>query len=86
MCTYVTEHVPLRDSSGKAPTGWMTITEATVYYDHPVHAPLGHAVNIDFRDPHGSPGARVAVELSVESARALIAALQDTVELAAHHP
>ena len=85
MCTYVTEHVALSASGGKSPRGWIDVTEATVYYDHPVHAPLDHAVNIDFRNPAAGPAARVAVELSLDSARALIAALQTTVERAAHH-
>lgn len=86
MCTYVTAHVELSQSSGKTPGGWIGVTEASVYYDHPVHAPLDHAVNIDFRNPGAGPSARVAVELSVESAHALIEALQRTVELAAQHP
>jgi Family of unknown function (DUF6295) len=85
VCTYVTEHVALNACGGKSPLGWIDVTEATVYYDHPVHAPLDHAVNIDFRNPSTGAAARVAVELSLDSARALIAALQATVERAAQH-
>jgi len=55
------------------------------YYDHPVHAPHDHTVNIDFLNPDLGPGARVAVELSLEAARSLLAALEVTVERAAHH-
>jgi len=55
------------------------------YYDHPVHAPHDHTVNIDFLNPDLGPGARVAVELSLEAARSLLAALEVTVEPAAHH-
>ena len=85
MCTYSTERVALADSSGKGPDGWFPLETATVYYDHPVHAPDEHTVNIDFLNPGRGPGARVAVELSLASARALLAALAVTVERAAGH-
>jgi hypothetical protein len=56
-----------------------------VYYDHPVHAPDDHTVNIDFLNPERGPSARVAVELSLDTARELLAALQTTIERAEHH-
>jgi hypothetical protein len=40
-----------------------------VSYDHPYDLPLEHALNIDFVNEAAGPGARVAVELSVEAAR-----------------
>ena len=85
MCTYSTEKIAVRDSSGKGPAGWFPLSTATVYYDHPVHAPDDHTVNIDFLAPERGPSARVAVELSLDSARELLAALAVTVERAAHH-
>ncbi len=90
MCTYSTEKVALAKSSGKGPSpagppGWFSLSTATVYYDHPVHAPDEHTVNIDFLAPDRGPSARVAVELSLHSARELLAALRTTVERAAHH-
>ncbi len=75
MCTYVTENVPAIGSA-KGPDGWFRISEATVYFDHPVHAPAGHTLNIDFRAPDAGPGARVAVELTAETAERLVAAIQ----------
>jgi Family of unknown function (DUF6295) len=75
MCTYLTEKVGLA-GSGKGAAGWFPLTEATVYFDHPQHAPAGHTLNIDFRNPGQGPSARVAVELTAESARALAAAIQ----------
>ncbi|MEV4624810.1 DUF6295 family protein [Micromonospora sp. NPDC049523] len=75
MCTYVTEKIEI-DGSGKGPTGWFGLTDATVYVDHPVHAPYEHTVNIDLVNPAAGPAARVAVELTEESALALIAAIQ----------
>jgi hypothetical protein len=74
MCTYLTAHVPVR-GSGKGSAGWLPVTEAAVYLDHPVHTPAEHTLNIDFRQPAGGPAARVAVELTPESAAALAAAI-----------
>ena len=67
MCTYLTEHVAI-DGSGKGATGWFGADRATVYVDHPVHAPYGHTVNIDVINPQLGPSARVALELTEESA------------------
>jgi hypothetical protein len=85
VCTYSTEKIEITAGSGKGPQGWFPLQTATVYYDHPVHAPRDHTVNIDFLNPEQGPSARVAVELSLESARDLLAALQATVERAQHH-
>lgn len=74
MCTYNTENAEI-DGSGKGRDGWFTLTTATVYYDHPVHAPHDHTLNIDFADPAAGPSARVAVELTAESALALVDAI-----------
>jgi hypothetical protein len=67
MCTYLTEHVEI-DGSGKSAAGWFKANRATVYVDHPVHAPYGHTVNIDVINPQLGPSARVALELTEESA------------------
>lgn len=75
MCTYTTEHAKIADS-GKGKDGWFKLTDATVYYDHPVHAQAEHTLNIDFANPAAAPGSRVAVELTAESARELMAAIQ----------
>jgi hypothetical protein len=74
MCTYTTERIELRGSA-KGPGGWFSATTASVYYDHPVHAPAGHTLNIDVLSPADGPAARVALELTAESARALAAAI-----------
>ena len=85
MCTYHTEHLELKDSSGKGADGWFTLREASVYYDHPVHAPAEHTVNVDFLNRSLGPSARVAVELDPGSARALARALLEAADLAASH-
>ena len=75
MCTYTTEQVELTGSA-KGPQGWFRATTASVYYDHPVHAAAGHTLNIDVLAPAQGPSARVALELTAESARALAAAIE----------
>ena len=77
MCTYLTEKVAI-SGSAKGPTGWIRVTDASVYFDHPVHAQAEHTLNIDFLNPGRGPSARVAVELTVESARALDKAIEAT--------
>jgi hypothetical protein len=63
------------DGSGKGRDGWFTLRQANVSYDHPFNAPLEHALNIDFVNEAQGPGARVAVELSAEAARTLVATI-----------
>jgi hypothetical protein len=79
MCTYRTTTLPV-DGSGKGAQGWFRLTDATVYFDHPVHAPADHTLNIDLLNPARGAGARVALELDPESARALAEAILDTLE------
>jgi Family of unknown function (DUF6295) len=75
MCTYITEAISVA-GSGKGADGWFRVTDATVYFDHPVHALADHTLNIDFANPARGAGARVAVELTADSARALVAAIE----------
>lgn len=75
MCTYVTERIDM-SGSGKGADGWFPVTRASVYVDHPVHAPQAHTLNIDFLNPGIGASARVAVELTEESGRELIAAIE----------
>jgi hypothetical protein len=71
MCTYITETAKVVGSA-KGAKGWMRIDTANVYFDHPFHAALDHTLNIDFVSEADGASERVAVELSAESARALI--------------
>jgi hypothetical protein len=71
MCSYIVETTAV-SGSAKGPSGWMRIDTANVYYDHPYHAPLDHALAIDFTCAADGGRERVAVELSADSARALV--------------
>jgi Family of unknown function (DUF6295) len=77
MCTYITEKVTVA-GSGKGANGWFPVTDASVYFDHPSHAPAEHTLNLDFLNPAQGPSARVAVEFTPESARALAHAILST--------
>ena len=71
MCSYIVEKAAMHGSA-KGPSGWMRIDTANVYYDHPFHAPLDHALGIDFINEAEGGRESVAVELSAQSARELV--------------
>jgi len=81
MCTYLTENVDV-EGSGKGAVGWFALSQATVYFDHPQHAQAEHTLNIDFLNPQDGPAARVAVELTAQSARALAVAIESALAAA----
>ena len=85
MCTYQTERLDVA-ASGKGPDAWRRFSLATVYFDHPVHQPSDHTVNIDLLDPAAGPGMRLAIELTPASARALATAILDTLASAPFDP
>ncbi len=74
MCTSIVEIVKA-EGAGKGEEGWFDLTTAVVSYDHPHHALLEDAINIDFVNPSLGPSARVAVEITLDSAKELSAAL-----------
>ncbi len=82
MCTYATVKTELRGSAKGPASNWFRITDGVVYFDHPVHAPAEHTLNIDFANPAKGPSARVAVELTAASARELVEAIQAALESA----
>ena len=70
MCTMLVQQAKIA-GSGKGAQGWFKLREVNVSYDHPFDFPLEHALNIDFVNEAEGPSARVAVELTPESARQL---------------
>ena len=81
MCTMIVEKVKV-DGSGKGTSGWFTLEQANVSYDHPFNAPLEHALNIDFVSESQGLDARVAVELSEQAARNLVRTILDVLDQA----
>src|SRR5437773_1702333 len=74
MCTWILHQAEV-SGSGKGTSGWFQLKQANVAFDHPADAPLDHAVLIDFVNDAMGPAARVAVELSAQSARGLVQAI-----------
>jgi hypothetical protein len=81
MCTSIVEIVSA-SGAGKTADGWIDLTHAVVSYDHPHHALLEEAITIDFVNRALGPSARVAVELTLESAKELSEALTKAIAAA----
>ena len=79
MCSGILEKAAITGSA-KGAQGWFPLVEANVSYDHPTHANLEHGLIIDFMNEEMGPGARVAVELSHDSAQALVRAILDAMQ------
>ena len=81
MCTSIIEIVGAA-GAGKGADGWFALSHSVVSYDHPHHALLEEAITIDFVNRGLGPSARAAVELTLESAKALGTALAKAIEAA----
>ena len=81
MCTMIAQTTPI-EGSGKGPTGWFPVNRACVGYDHATHSSAEHALLLDFMNPSLGVDARVAVELTLASGRALIEQLQQAIAAA----
>ena len=55
MCTYATEQIAIDGSAQGPGGGWFRVTDATVYFDHPVHAMAEHTLNIDLAGAGARP-------------------------------
>jgi hypothetical protein len=74
MCTSIVEIAPA-EGMAKGEGDWFKLTNSVVSYDHARHALLDDAITIDFINNGLPPGARAAVELTLDAAKALNAAL-----------
>jgi len=81
MCTSIVEITDV-SGAGKGIKDWFDVTRAVVSYDHPHHALLEEAISIDFVNPELGAGARVAVEITLQSAKNLAAALSRAIAAA----
>ena len=81
MCTSVVEIVKA-EGAGVSEGGWFPVTSAAVTYDHPHHALLEDAITIDFVNSDLGPGARAAVEITLDTAKQLVTALERAIEAA----
>ncbi|MFT4288755.1 DUF6295 family protein [Nocardioides sp.] len=81
MCTMITRTEPVRGMA-KGADGWFPVTAATVGYDHTTHSAEEHALLLDFTNYAIGLDARVALELDLDSGRALLAQLTEAIEQA----
>jgi hypothetical protein len=81
MCTSIVEIVAV-DGAARNGDSWFKPTHAVVTYDHPHVAMLSDGINIDFMRDDSDPSTRAAVELTLESAKALCGALSRAIEAA----
>ncbi len=79
MCSYIVEQTAVTGSA-KAAGSWTPITNAVVSVDHPSHATLDHALIVDFVNAGRPVSERVALELSVASARELISCMRSALD------
>ncbi|MCS0503268.1 DUF6295 family protein [Ancylobacter mangrovi] len=81
MCTSIVEIIGA-DGMAKRGEEWFALTQAVVAYDHARHAPHADVITLDFINAGLDPGARAGIELTLESARELLAALNRAITAA----
>lgn len=74
MCTSIVE-IARAEGMAKRGDEWFPLSQAVVTYDHARHASLGDVITLDFINSGLDPGARAGVELTLETAKELHAAL-----------
>ena len=81
MCTSIVE-IAAAEGMAKREDAWFPLTHAVVAYDHARHALLADVITLDFVNAALPPGDRAGVELTLESAKALNAALAKAIAAA----
>jgi hypothetical protein len=81
MCTSIIEVTPA-EGMAKRGDSWFPLSQAVVAYDHARHALLGDVITLDFLNPALGPDARAGVELTLETAKDLRAALDRAIQAA----
>src|SRR5712671_5592369 len=81
MCTSIIE-IARAEGMAKRGNEWFPLSLAVVAYDHARHAPLGDVITLDFINTALEPGARAGIELTLETAKELRAALDRAIAAA----
>src|SRR5829696_3293961 len=81
MCTSIIE-IARAEGMAKRGAEWFPLSQAVVAYDHARHAPLGDVITLDFINTGLDPGARAGIELTLETAKELRAALDRAIAAA----
>jgi hypothetical protein len=83
VCTSIIE-IASADGMAKRGDAWFPLSHSVVAYDHARHAPLGDVITLDFINTGLDPGARAGIELTLDAAKALRAALDRAIAAAEH--
>jgi hypothetical protein len=81
MCTSIVE-IARAEGMAKRGDEWFPLSRAVVAYDHARHAPLGDVITLDFINTDLGAGARAGIELTLETAKELCAALDRAIAAA----
>src|SRR5271154_5918289 len=81
MCTSIVE-IARAEGMAKRGDEWFPLSQAVVAYDHARHAPLGDVITLDFINTELDAGARAGIELTLETAKELRAALDRAIAAA----
>src|SRR4051812_679563 len=81
MCTSIIE-ISRAEGMAKRGDTWFPLSTAVVAYDHARHAMLGDVITLDFINTELDVGARAGVELTLETAKELHAALERAISAA----
>ena len=81
MCTSIIE-VVRAEGMAKRGDEWFPLSHSVVAYDHARHAQLGDVITLDFMNVGLEPGARAGIELTLETAIELRAALDRAIAAA----
>jgi len=81
MCTSIIE-ITRAEGMAKRGEEWFPLSRAVVAYDHARHAPLGDVITLDFLNSDLGSVARAGVELTLDSAKELRAALDRAIAAA----
>jgi len=81
MCTSIIE-IARAEGMAKRGDEWFPLSTSVVAYDHARHAHLGDVITLDFYNTGMDAGARAAVELTLDTAKELRAALDRAIAAA----
>src|SRR3984893_10764004 len=81
MCTSIIE-IARAEGMAKRGDEWFPLSRSVVAYDHARHAPLGDVITLYFINTDLDPGARAGIELTLETAKELRAALDRAIAAA----
>ena len=81
MCTSIVEFARA-EGMAKRGNEWFPLAQAVVAYDHARHAPLGDVITLDVLNTALGADARAGVELTLETAKELRAALDRAITAA----